>query len=118
MDLYSIGAIITVGILSGTIVFLTTRFSANKKIVEYNTLAEAIRETSEKLANIQSQVINAEKQYERINEETIELQDLKANSDQLEEALTTNSDLLNNAISELDEKETELDSLDSVVTRY
>ncbi len=112
MDLYYIGAIIATGIVTGIIAILVTRSSANKKITKYKNLATAIRETSEKLSAVQSELEIAQQQFDHINHETTELQELKANSDQLQVTLDTNSELLDKVTAELDEKETALESLD------
>jgi vacuolar-type H+-ATPase subunit I/STV1 len=69
--------------LTAVIAYVATRVWANRQVVEYKTLTEAVKNTTEELKQLESEVGDASAKLEIINNDTLALQKLKKNADQL-----------------------------------
>lgn len=110
MVLTIVGLLATIAITVAVTSFVAKR-TFNKQVSEYQSISEALKETSQNLSLTKSQLEEAKSQLSIIDSETKELQALKKNADQLETQLHDASDQLRQVSSSIETKTGELASL-------
>lgn len=125
MDIKIIIAVSVVFLISIFLTYFMTNRKANKKIAEYNSIAEAIQESQKNLDNIKNQLKQAKQLFSKIDNETKELQALKEKAGSMASELKNNTKLLSLTVSklkrirdEITDKETELHDLMAKLDLY
>lgn len=97
-----IGAIVFCG-LSALITFVAMRIWANRKLTDYKSLSEAVTSKGDELTQLDLEVQNASEGLDAINRETLELQELKKNANQLSTDVDKNRSIIETLTREIAE---------------
>lgn len=93
----SVGSVIAI-----VVAYLLGKSSANKKVGEYKNITEAVQSEKASLNEILENLESKNNEFERIDEETKELQELKRKSDKIQIDLVENSNKLKEILSEIE----------------
>lgn len=109
MELNLILIIVGSFIVTVIITSFVVNFRANNKIREYQSISDAIKLSTTNLASMEKKLSVTKIQLEKLDQETKNLQELKANAEKISSELSFNTEQLNNIISDMKQTTTAKD---------